>query len=149
MSKGIAVAGVGVGGVLSNQLNTPYSLALDFANTMYIADFINNRVQQWTVDDIQGTTVAGQANGTSGAGSNALFRPIGVIIDENDNIYAADAVNNRVQFWANEASTGTTIAGTGNLMRKKLLLKKHLCVCKPWLIVFLFMISNINYKSLS
>lgn len=117
MSRGVTVAGIGdATSVTSDRLNTPYSLALDTANTIYIADFSNNRVQKWTTDDIQGTTVAGQASGVSGVGLNSLTRPTGVIIDENSNIYVSDSGNNRVQFWANGASTGTTIAGTGNLI---------------------------------
>jgi len=120
MSNGITVAGIGgFSSVSSDQLNTPYSLALDSANTMYITDYDNNRVQKWTVDDTQATTVAGQASGATGAGSNVLLRPTGIVIDEDGNIYVSDSGNNRVQFWANGASIGTTIAGTGSLISKE------------------------------
>jgi sugar lactone lactonase YvrE len=125
MSNGITVAGIGgFPSVSSGQLNIPYSLALDSANTMYITDFANNRVQKWAVSDTQATTVAGQASGVTGTGPNVLFHTTGVVIDEDDNIYMSDAGNNRAQFWANGASTGTTIAGTGSLIIKLILIIK-------------------------
>jgi sugar lactone lactonase YvrE len=108
------VAGIGgTSGLNSNQLSFPIDMALDSSNTLYISDLVNNRVQKWMTDAPNGTTVAGQANGV-GSFTAAYFRgPRGVLVDSNSNIYVSDSNNHRVQFWANGASNGTTIAGTG------------------------------------
>lgn len=112
MPKALTVAGVGdIADVSSNRFNTPYSIALDVSNTMYVADFLNNRVQKWATNDIQGTTVAGLANGTSGSTPNTLIRPTSVIIDEDSNVYVSDSGNHRIQLFLANQMSGRTIAG--------------------------------------
>ncbi|CAF4405295.1 unnamed protein product [Rotaria sp. Silwood2] len=114
-STGLTVAGIGSSsGSTSDKLNTPIDLAVDFSNTLYIADFNNNRIQRWLIGASTGTTVAGQANGTSGIGAAYLSAPAGVIIDSNNNIYVSDSINARIQQWTNGATSGTQIAGTGS-----------------------------------
>ncbi|CAF4921243.1 unnamed protein product [Rotaria sp. Silwood1] len=114
-SVGITVAGtVGIPGTMANQLYGPMGLALDSSNTLYVADWYNNRVQAWLLGASTGMTVAGDASGTPGSDSNYLNTPADVAVDSNGNIYVADTYNHRVQFWARDASTGTTIAGTGS-----------------------------------
>ncbi|CAF5186641.1 unnamed protein product, partial [Rotaria sp. Silwood1] len=54
---------------------------------------------------------AGQTAGGSGSGSSDLFRPSSVTFDQSGNMYIADSNNHRVQFWLNNASSGTTVAG--------------------------------------
>jgi sugar lactone lactonase YvrE len=110
----MTVAGIGTSGLSSNQLGFPIDMALDSSNTLYVAELVNNRVQKWMVNSPNGTTVAGQASGTGGT-SAAFFRgPRGVLVDSNSNLYVVDSNNHRVQFWANGAGNGTTVAGTGN-----------------------------------
>jgi tripartite motif-containing protein 71 len=108
------VAGIAAGtsGVGVNQLYYPYDLALDFNGSLYITDSWNNRIQKYTVGVTAGVTVAGQANGTSGASSSALYMPVGIALDSNRNLYFTDRSNHRLVYWANAASSGTTIAGT-------------------------------------
>ncbi|CAF1234757.1 unnamed protein product [Rotaria sordida] len=114
-STGLTVAGIGgSSGSTSDKLNTPIDLAVDFSNTLYIADFNNHRIQKWLTGALNGTTVAGQASGTSGTGAAYLRAPTGVIIDSNNNIYVSDSNNARIQEWINGATSGTTIAGTGS-----------------------------------
>ncbi|CAF4678858.1 unnamed protein product [Rotaria sp. Silwood1] len=114
-STGLTVAGVGgLSGSTPDKLNAPIDLAVDFSNTLYIADFNNNRIQQWLTGASNGTTVAGQANGAHGTGAAYLNAPAGVIIDSNNNIYVSDSINARIQKWTNGATTGTQIAGTGS-----------------------------------
>ncbi|CAF1164248.1 unnamed protein product [Rotaria sordida] len=86
-STGITVAGVvGNPGSGNNQLNTPLDVILDYANNLYVADYLNHRVQ----------------------------KPIRVILDSNENLYVSDANNHRIQFWCNGAIFGTTVAGISN-----------------------------------
>ncbi|CAF4256438.1 unnamed protein product [Rotaria sp. Silwood2] len=117
-STSITVAGLNnAPGVNASQLYTPTDVALDPFNTLYIADFINNRVQKWLIGASSGTTVAGQVNATSSNTTGYLNRPAGIYIDSNDNIFVSDSNNHRIQLWANGALVGTLIAGTGRLDR--------------------------------
>ncbi len=97
---------------------SPFGLAIDSYNTLYIADCNNNRVQRWLMGASTGTTVYGQANGTAGGTSSDLNTPGGILLDSNSNIYIADGGNSRIQFWPAGATSGVTIAGNGKEMRK-------------------------------
>ena len=113
-STGITVAGItGSPGTGVNQLTNPFGATLDSANTLYIADRGNNRIQKWLMAASSGTTVAGQWNGTAGIGSNYLDQPGNVEIDSSGNIYVTEIFNHRILFWASGASSGTIIAGDG------------------------------------
>lgn len=114
---GIAAGTFGVG---VNQLYYPYDLTLDSNNSLYITDSWNNRIQKYILGVTAGVTVAGQAAGTSGASSSALHMPVGIVLDSNGNLYFTDRSNHRLMYWANTASSGTTIAGTtGKRVKQK------------------------------
>jgi hypothetical protein len=113
-STGTTVAGaVTISGTAANRLNVAYGLALDSSNTLYIADNNNNRIQKWLSGASSGTTVGGQASGIPGTNLSYLQSPSAVAVDSSSNIYVTDSYNQRVQFWPNGASSGTTTAGTG------------------------------------
>ncbi len=101
------------GGVAANQLMNVRGLSLYSSNILYIADKNNNRVQQWFIGALNGSTVAGLANGTSGSELNELSGPTGTALDSSGNVYVADSSNNRVVFWLRGASSGTIVAGNG------------------------------------
>ncbi len=86
---------------------------MDSSNTLYIADNNNNRIQKWLNGASTGTTVAGQATGIPGTSSSFLQNPSGIAVDSSGNVYVTDTSNQRIQFWLNGASSGTTIGGTG------------------------------------
>ena len=90
---------------------------VDSSNSIYIADYGNNRVQRWLPGATSGTTVAGQASGTSGSAANLLNRPTDVVVDSGGNVYVADSNNHRIQYWANGASSGITVAGISGRRR--------------------------------
>ncbi|CAF1189894.1 unnamed protein product [Adineta steineri] len=112
-TTGITVAGASNGstGTADNLLLNPYGTALGSFDSLYIADFNNNRIQKWLSNASNGTTMAGLSNGTYGRSSVALTLPVSVALDPNDNMYFTDRDNHRVVYWANGASSGTTIAG--------------------------------------
>lgn len=104
------MAGIsGVAGNGSNQLNTPWDIALDWANNLYIADDDNNRIQQYLFNSQVGQTIAG--NATNGASSSQLYRPGRLLVNTDGDIYVADSYNYRIQLWKKGAVNGTTIAG--------------------------------------
>ncbi|CAF1194476.1 unnamed protein product [Adineta ricciae] len=113
-TTGITVAGkVATPSSAPDRLHEPFGLALDSADTLYIADQNNNRIQKWLSGAPNGSTLAGQANGASGASATTLNAPSSAAIDTNGNLYIADTNNHRVQFWPYNVSSGTTVAGTG------------------------------------
>lgn len=116
-TNGVIVAGTGVAGSGSYQLNIPYDVYFDEQNSyLYVADFINHRIQRYTVGvSTNGTTVAG-GNG-AGSGSNQLSLPYSICVSKlNNAIYIGDSGNNRVQRWSFGAKIGVTIVGDGALV---------------------------------
>ena len=103
----------GISSTAADRLNLPYGITLDSSNALYISDQYNNRVQKWPAGTLSGTTVAGQASGTWGSTANSFLYPAGLVVDSSHNLYVIDSNNHRVQFWANGAALGITIAGTG------------------------------------
>ncbi|MEI6185059.1 MAG: choice-of-anchor Q domain-containing protein, partial [Bacteroidota bacterium] len=115
-SYGKTVAGnaAAVAGSTSNLLNNPTGIYVDVANNIYISDYLNNRIQKWASGAINGTTVAG-GNG-AGSGANQLNTPMSVWVNEknNNDVYIADAGNNRIQVWSAYTTAGYTIMGGNN-----------------------------------
>ena len=58
------------------------------------------------------TVVAGVSN-ISGSTLDKLFRPNGLALDNQSNLYVADTYNNRVMLWPANSTSGIMIAGTG------------------------------------
>lgn len=113
-STGITLAGLtGFTGTNSSQLATPYSMALDVSNTLYIADRNNNRVQKFLMGSSTGVTIAGQSNGTGGIALDMLNQPSDLDVDSSGNIYVVDSHNHRVVFWSVGSTSGLVVAGTG------------------------------------
>ena len=109
---GITVAGInGSSGKNNTHLNFPFGIIMDYGNNLYIADYLNHRVQKYLFGSSFGQTIAG--NGTSGSSPYHLSNPSHIIIDANGNYYITDRINHRIQFWRNGDIFGTTVAGTG------------------------------------
>jgi hypothetical protein len=117
-ATGVMVAGMGIFSAAANGLNYPYGMALDAtASNVYITDQYNNRVQCWAIGGSTGVTVAGQSSAVGGTNGSYLTVPCGIVLDSTGGLYIADANNNRVQYWSNGSSSGTTFAGTGKSVR--------------------------------
>ncbi len=91
-------------GMLATQarLYWPCDVATDREGNLYIADTFNNCVRQVDPAGIL-TTVAGQCGkrGDEGDGGGAnqarLYRPYGIEVDRQDNLYIADTHNHRIR----------------------------------------------------
>ncbi len=93
----------GDGAVAKNaELNSPVGLALDAAQTLYIADELNHRVRQvvassQVINSVVGNGTAGYS-GDGAAGTAAeLNSPLGVTVDSAGNFYIADSVNDVIR----------------------------------------------------
>ncbi|MCW3122508.1 MAG: hypothetical protein JWQ38_2000 [Flavipsychrobacter sp.] len=100
------------------ELNVPDGVCLDRKGNLYIADAFNHAIRKINLASNIITTIAGNGiagfSGDGGFATNSqLFVPEDVFTDNADNIYIADANNNRIRKIT--ASTGiiTTIAGSG------------------------------------
>ena len=98
---GITVAGnkAGVSGSDSMHLYNPAGVFVDSVGSVFVGDLLNSRIQKWVQGAKYGTTVAGNKGGVSGLDSLHLYDPYNVFVDKNENIYIADANNNRIEEW--------------------------------------------------
>ena len=116
--EGTTVAGLGVpAGATLDRFSTPYSVAIDSSNALYVADYYNNRIQKFSLGSLMGTTVAGQTSGTPGSSAYDLHYPACVLVDSNGNLYVSDSLNHRVQLFSNVSLLGITVAGNGKKTR--------------------------------
>jgi trimeric autotransporter adhesin len=127
------------GPATSAQLNLPSGVAADRAGDLFIADTVNNRIQevpassgsQYGIDMTAGDmyTIAGSATGADGISGDGgpgtaalLANPFGLSVDSAGNVYLADTGNNEVRElaasshtqWGQAMTTGDiyTIAGS-------------------------------------
>ena len=99
-------------------LNFPYSLAVDDAGNLYVADTENHRVRKVDAESGIITTFAGTGEeGFAGDGGPAteakLDWPSGVALDSQGNVYIADQENERIRKVDAEGVI-TTFAGSGS-----------------------------------
>lgn len=116
------VAGNGAAGFLGDdglatlaELNAPVGVAVGYGNSIFIADTGNNRVRSvydGIIRTVAGTSEAGYG-GDGGMGKEAaLDSPRGLALDQNGNLYIADALNNRIREMDLNGYL-STVAGTG------------------------------------
>jgi sugar lactone lactonase YvrE len=107
--------GDGASAILAT-LDTPYSIDLDSAGSVLIADSYHHRVRKVGADG-NISTVAGNGVPTyAGDGGQAtsanLYLPVGVQVDPQGGFYVTDYRNHRVRN-VNSSGVITTVAGTG------------------------------------
>ena len=113
-------AGTGAAGFINSgssttpSFNLPQGLAIDSADTLYVADTYNHSIRKITPQGIV-TTLAGSGNAgsTNATGAAASFRyPTGVAVDSAGNVYVADKDNHLIRK-ITSAGVVSTLAGSG------------------------------------
>ncbi|MCS5645083.1 MAG: hypothetical protein NZ838_03090, partial [Candidatus Marinimicrobia bacterium] len=105
-----SVDGTGTAAYLSG----PTGLSFDSNGNLFVAEFGGNKIRKITPSGVV-TTFAGRgsAGSVDGTGTDASFDyPIGITIDNNDNMYIADAYNYKIRK-ITSAGIVTTLAGSG------------------------------------
>lgn len=95
------------GGISRDSISGPWSIALDGSDNLYVADYRNERVLYFPKGQTSATQVYGQGGDFStgdankgGISRDSLSIPYAVALDSDDNLYVADAGNNRVLKYA-------------------------------------------------
>jgi sugar lactone lactonase YvrE len=79
---GVILAGASGQGSRADQFNQPYGNFIDGNETLFVADYGNDRVQMWLAGATNGTTVAG-ITGSPGSNLTQLNKPRAVVLDNN------------------------------------------------------------------
>jgi sugar lactone lactonase YvrE len=94
------------GGLGAGSLSSPWGVAVDSADNLWVADTGNHRVLEYNNPPVTGDRIAdfviGQPNFTSntwnngGVSASSLYTPIDVAVDTFDGVWVADSYNSRV-----------------------------------------------------
>jgi hypothetical protein len=84
------VAGNGCNGSASNMLNYPCGIFIDINFDLYVADSFNHRIQLFSLGNLSGETLVGNAT---------LLYPTGVILDVDQSLFIVDSGNHRIIVW--------------------------------------------------
>lgn len=98
------------------ELNNPYSVAIDGAGNVLIADQVNHRIRKVNTSGII-TTIAGTGTGSytgddAAATAATLYAPLGILVDTAGDIYIADTYNHVVRKITSSTGVISTVAGT-------------------------------------
>jgi tripartite motif-containing protein 71 len=106
----------GSAGTAVGQFNTPQGISIDSQDRIYIADYLNNRIQRCSNTGMGCVTIGGTAIGT---GNGQFSGPFGVFVDKSGNVWVPDSGNNRIQEFDSTLAFlqkwGTSGAGNGQL----------------------------------
>jgi hypothetical protein len=96
------------------KFNSPWGMAIDSAQNIYVADSLSSNIRKITPSG-QVSTLAGPSDGSTGAtdGTGAAARftyPRGLTVDASGNVFVADTYNNMIRK-INPQGVVTTLAG--------------------------------------
>ncbi|CAF1000742.1 unnamed protein product [Adineta steineri] len=92
-SNVVTAAGIGIRGLASNQLDSPFGIFVDVNLDLYVADCYNDRVQLFQSGELHGITVAGS---TSLNPTITLRCPSGITLDADKYLFIVDFLNSRI-----------------------------------------------------
>lgn len=106
---GILVAGGDSEGNGLNQFSVPGYIFVDKNQSLYVADYHNNRVMKWKRGATEGILVAGGQE--EGKDLTQLRHPYRILVDKWGTLYVADAGNDRITRWLEGAKQGSVLVG--------------------------------------
>jgi streptogramin lyase len=95
---GTGIAGYLNGAALSAQFSNPYGIAIGSNNTIFIADYTNNRIRQIYANEVTNYAGSGIKSFTNGEAPVATFNgPTGLLYTTNGTLYVMDYTNNSIR----------------------------------------------------
>ncbi len=98
----------------AGQFHDPIGVAVDGSGDIFVADFDNNRI-----DEFDNTDTFVRSFGSLGSGLGQLDQPSDVAVDGSGNVYVADTGNDRIDEFSNTGSAlgsfGSAGTGAGQL----------------------------------
>ena len=98
-----------MGYILKGMRTAQYAQVL--ASTLYCSMFSGHQVVKKSLNDNSSTMITVAGNGSQGSTSNMLYRPFGIFVDTNFDLYVADWNNHRIQLFRLGQINGITVAG--------------------------------------
>ena len=86
------IAGTGCAGSTADTFNAPFGIFVDINFNLYVADYGNDRIQQFKAGQSNATTLAG----STAPGTITLFYPTGVVLDGDGYVFIVDYYNHRI-----------------------------------------------------
>jgi DNA-binding beta-propeller fold protein YncE len=81
----------------------PYGITIDAMNTIFVADMMNNRIQEFTAEGAYITQF-----GTYGVNNGQFQSPVGVTVDTEGNLLVVDTGGGRIEKFSRTFSAPTT-----------------------------------------
>lgn len=99
-------------GLSASKLNDPLRVYVDKNGTLWVSDYLNNRVLRFDnassrLSGAAADGVLGQVDfltSSAGTSSSKLKGPVGVFVDDNGNLWITDRLNHRVLMFENASS---------------------------------------------
>jgi hypothetical protein len=85
-------AGTGSSGSSSNMLNQPCGIFVDINFDLYVADYLNHRIQLFKSGQLNAKTLAGKG----APGTITLDHPSGILLDADNYLFIVDCWNHRI-----------------------------------------------------
>lgn len=84
-----------------HQLNIPTDVAIDDEGNTYVLDRDNHRVVKWSPNGSSGELIAGSGEGS--CTNNDLSSPLGVFLDEHQNLWVSNTECNTILKYTKKA----------------------------------------------
>ena len=108
---GFPMGGLVDGSALEARFNKPRGVALDSKGNLFIADTENHVIRKLSGGKVYTFAGTGQAGYKDGQAASAQFyKPTGIVLDSEDNIYVSDTFNHVIRKISTDGSV-TTYAG--------------------------------------
>ena len=91
-----------------------YDIFVDVSNTLYCSMGSRHQVVTKSLDSVSDALTIVAGTGSIGSASNMLYKPRGIFVDTNFDLYVADCYNNRIQLFRSGQLLGITVAGQGS-----------------------------------
>ena len=85
---------------------------IDLNNVLYCSMYSRHQIITKSLNDVSNTLTVVAGTGFAGKMSNMLFRPVGIFVNTNFDLYVADTENHRIQLFHPRNINGITVAGT-------------------------------------